>query len=115
MRRLAIALTTLLTLIGVLVVAVYLFVFGPQVDVAETTAVVPFNDLEALDRRLAEGDVACLLMEPALTNIGIVLPESGYLDGVRELTRRHGTLLINDETHTLSAGPGGCTRAWNGR
>ena len=54
---------------------------GPQVDVAATTAVVPFNDLDALDRRLAEGDVACLLMEPALTNIGIVLPDDGYLDG----------------------------------
>ncbi len=85
---------------------------GPQVDVATTTAVVPFNDLEALDRRLAEGDVACLLMEPALTNIGIVLPEDGYLAGVREITRRHGVLLVIDETHTLCAGPGGCTRAW---
>ena len=51
-------------------------------------------------------------MEPALTNIGIVLPEPGYLDGVRELTRRHGTLLINDETHTFCAGPGGATAAW---
>ncbi len=86
---------------------------GPQVDVALTTAVVPFNDLEALDRRLAEGDVACLLMEPALTNIGIVLPEEGYLEGVREITRRHGVLLVADETHTLCAGPGGCTRAWD--
>jgi glutamate-1-semialdehyde 2,1-aminomutase len=85
---------------------------GPQVDVAETTAVVPFNDLDALDRRLAEGDVACLLMEPALTNIGIVLPDDGYLAGVREITRRHGVLLVIDETHTLCAGPGGCTRAW---
>jgi glutamate-1-semialdehyde 2,1-aminomutase len=85
---------------------------GPQVPVSETTAVVPFNDLEALDRRLADGDVACLLMEPALTNIGIVLPEPGYLDGVREITRRHGVLLINDETHTLCAGPGGATAAW---
>ena len=85
---------------------------GPQVDVATTTAVVPFNGLEALDRRLAEGDVACLLMEPALTNIGIVLPEDGYLAGVREITRRHGVLLVMDETHTLCAGPGGCTRAW---
>ncbi len=85
---------------------------GPQVDVAETTAVVPFNDAEALDRRLAEGDVACLLMEPALTNIGIVLPEPGYLDAVREITRRHGVLLVIDETHTLCAGPGGCTAAW---
>src|SRR3954468_23589791 len=85
---------------------------GPQVDVATTTAVVPFNDLDALDRRLAEGDVACLLMEPALTNIGIVLPDDGYLDGVREVTRRHDVLLVIDETHTLCAGPGGCTSAW---
>ncbi len=85
---------------------------GPQVDVTQTTAVVPFNDLDALDRRLAEGDVACLLMEPALTNIGIVLPQDGYLAGVREVTRRHGVLLVNDETHTLCAGPGGCTAAW---
>jgi glutamate-1-semialdehyde 2,1-aminomutase len=85
---------------------------GPQVDVAETTAVVPFNDVDALESRLAVGDVACLLMEPALTNIGIVLPEPGYLDAVREITRRHGVLLVNDETHTLCAGPGGCTAAW---
>jgi glutamate-1-semialdehyde 2,1-aminomutase len=85
---------------------------GPQVDVALTTAVVPFNDLDALDRRLSVGDVACLLMEPALTNIGIVLPEDGYLDGVREVTRRHDVLLVNDETHTLCAGPGGATAAW---
>jgi glutamate-1-semialdehyde 2,1-aminomutase len=85
---------------------------GPQVDPALTTAVLPFNDVEALEKRLAEGDVACLLMEPALTNIGIVLPEDGYLDAVREITRRHGVLLIIDETHTLCAGPGGCTAAW---
>ena len=85
---------------------------GPQVAVSETTAVVPFNDADALDRRLAEGDVACLLMEPALTNIGIVLPEPGYLDAVREITRRHDVLLVIDETHTLCAGPGGATVAW---
>ncbi len=85
---------------------------GPQVPVADTTAVVPFNDADALDRRLAQGDIACLLMEPALTNIGIVLPDDGYLDAVREITRRHGVLLINDETHTLCAGPGGATAAW---
>jgi glutamate-1-semialdehyde 2,1-aminomutase len=85
---------------------------GAPVDPALTTRVVEFNDLDALDRELAHGDVACVLMEPALTNIGIVLPEPGYLAGVRELTRRHGVLLINDETHTLSAGPGGCTGAW---
>jgi glutamate-1-semialdehyde 2,1-aminomutase len=85
---------------------------GAPVDVAETTAVLPFNDADALDRRLAEGDVACLLMEPALTNIGIVLPDEGYLEAVREITRRHGVLLVNDETHTLCAGPGGATVAW---
>ncbi|MFI6599494.1 aspartate aminotransferase family protein [Nonomuraea sp. NPDC050536] len=86
---------------------------GAPVDPTVTTRVVEFNDLEALERELAHGDVAVVLMEPALTNIGIVLPEPGYLRGVRELTRAHGTLLINDETHTFSAGPGGCTRAWD--
>ncbi len=86
---------------------------GAPVDPVETTRVVEFNDAEALDLELGFGDVAAVLMEPALTNIGIVLPEPGYLDAVRELTRQHGSLLINDETHTFSAGPGGCTRAWN--
>jgi glutamate-1-semialdehyde 2,1-aminomutase len=86
---------------------------GAPVDPRETTRVAEFNDLDGLERELAAGDVAVVLMEPALTNIGIVLPEPGYLDAVRELTRRHGSLLINDETHTFSAGPGGCTRAWN--
>ena len=85
---------------------------GPQVDVAQTTAVVPFNDVDALETALATGEIAAVLMEPALTNIGIVLPEPGYLDAVRELTRRYDALLIIDETHTLCAGPGGCTRAW---
>jgi len=85
---------------------------GPAVDPTTTTRVVEFNDVAALERELAYGDVACVLMEPALTNIGIVLPSPGFLATVRSLTRQHGTLLINDETHTLSAGPGGCTRAW---
>jgi glutamate-1-semialdehyde 2,1-aminomutase len=85
---------------------------GAPVDPRETTRVVEFNDPAALDRELSHGDVAAVLMEPALTNIGIVLPAAGYLDAVRELTRQHGTLLINDETHTFSAGPGGCTTAW---
>lgn len=85
---------------------------GPAYDVTQTSRVVEYNDLDALERELAHGDVAAVLMEPALTNMGIVLPEPGYLEGVRELTRRHGTLLINDETHTISAGVGGCTRAW---
>ena len=86
---------------------------GAPVDPALTTRVVEFNDIAALERELAHGDVAVLLMEPALTNIGIVLPEPGYLAAVREVTRAAGTLLINDETHTFSAGPGGCTKAWD--
>jgi glutamate-1-semialdehyde 2,1-aminomutase len=85
---------------------------GAPTDVTATSRVAEFNDLDGLARELAHGDVAAVLMEPALTNIGIVLPEPGYLDGVRELTRRHGTYLINDETHTFSAGPGGATAAW---
>ncbi|MFF3586620.1 transaminase [Streptomyces sp. NPDC002387] len=85
---------------------------GAPCDVTLTSRVAEFNDLAGLERELAHGDVAAVLMEPALTNIGIVLPEPEYLEGVRELTRRYGTLLINDETHTFSAGPGGCTAAW---
>jgi glutamate-1-semialdehyde 2,1-aminomutase len=85
---------------------------GAPVDLDLTTRVVEFNDLPALDAALAHGDVAAVLMEPALTNIGIVLPEDGFLDGVRELCTRHGSLLIIDETHTFSAGPGGATAAW---
>jgi glutamate-1-semialdehyde aminotransferase len=86
---------------------------GPALDPAATTRVVPYNDLEALERALDDGQVAALLIEPALTNVGIVLPEPGYLEGVREITRRHGTLLIHDETHTICAGPGGVTGAMN--
>jgi glutamate-1-semialdehyde 2,1-aminomutase len=85
---------------------------GPPVELSVTTRVAEYNDLDGLAHELEQGDVAAVLMEPALTNIGIVLPQPGYLDGVRELTRSHGTLLINDETHTFSAGPGGATRAW---
>jgi glutamate-1-semialdehyde 2,1-aminomutase len=85
---------------------------GPAVDPAQTTRVAEFNDIESVEAALANGDVACVLMEPALTNIGIVLPEDGFLAAVREACTRTGTLLIIDETHTLSAGPGGCTAAW---
>jgi len=85
---------------------------GAPVDVATTTKVVPFNNPGALAAALAAGDVACVLMEPALTNIGIVLPDDGYLAEVRRLTREAGTLLVLDETHTICAGPGGCTTAW---
>ena len=84
---------------------------GPPVDVAETTRVVEINDLEGLERELAHGDVACVLIEPALTNIGIVLADDGYHERVRELTRETGTLLVIDETHTLCCGPGGYTAA----
>jgi glutamate-1-semialdehyde 2,1-aminomutase len=84
---------------------------GAPVEPSETTRVVEINDLDALERELAHGDVACALMEPALTNVGIVLPDPGYHEGVRELTRRYGTLLVNDETHTICAGPGGYTGA----
>jgi glutamate-1-semialdehyde 2,1-aminomutase len=83
---------------------------APAVDPSETSRVVEFNDLEALARELAHGDVAAVLTEPAMTNIGIVLPEPGFLAGVRELCDRTGTLLILDETHTFSAGPGGATQ-----
>jgi glutamate-1-semialdehyde 2,1-aminomutase len=85
---------------------------GPPVDPAETTRVVEFNDVPALEAALSEGDVACVLAEPVMTNIGIVQPEPGFHAALREATRRTGTLLILDETHTISAGPGGCTRAW---
>jgi glutamate-1-semialdehyde 2,1-aminomutase len=84
---------------------------GPPVDPAATTKVVELNDLDALEAALEAGDVACVLAEPALTNIGIVLPEAGFHEALRELTRRAGTLLILDETHTFSAGPGGYTAA----
>jgi glutamate-1-semialdehyde 2,1-aminomutase len=84
---------------------------GPPVDPALTTKVVELNDLDALEAALAPGDVACVLAEPALTNIGIVLPDPGFHEALRELTRRTGTLLIVDETHTFSAGPGGYTAA----
>ena len=86
---------------------------GPQVHPSLTTRVVPFNDLEKLEQQLSFGDVACMLIEPALTNIGIVLPDPGYLSGVRDLTRKYGTLLIIDETHTICAGPGGATKLWD--
>ncbi len=83
---------------------------GSPVDVTETSRVAEFNDLAGLERQLKNGDVAAVLMEPALTNIGIVLPEPGYLKGVRELTRKYDALLIIDETHTFSAGYGGMTK-----
>ena len=73
---------------------------------------MPFNDLVALEAALATGEVACVLAEPALTNIGIVMPAPGFHDALRRLTRADGTLLIIDETHTICVGPGGATAAW---
>ena len=84
---------------------------GPPVDPAQTTRIVEFNDVPALEAALAHGDVACVLAEPAMTNVGIVLPDPGFHDALRRLTREAGTLLVIDETHTLSAGPGGYTAA----
>jgi glutamate-1-semialdehyde 2,1-aminomutase len=86
---------------------------GPPVDLAQTTTAIEFNDVDALELALASGDIACVLAEPAMTNMGIVLPDDGYHDALRALCSRYGTLLIIDETHTFSAGPGGCTRAWD--
>ena len=86
---------------------------GPAVDVNLTTKVVEFNDVEALEKALAPGDVAAVLTEPALTNIGIVAPEPGFHGLLRRFTREAGTLLVVDETHTICAGPGGYTR-WHG-
>jgi glutamate-1-semialdehyde 2,1-aminomutase len=83
---------------------------GAPVDLDVTTRVVEFNDLPAMEAALAHGDVAAILMEPAMTNIGIVLPVEGYLKGVEDLCKKYGTLLIIDETHTISVGPGGMTK-----
>ncbi len=86
---------------------------GPPVDPTLTTKVVEFNDVATLEQALAPGDVACVLAEPVMTNVGIVHPDAGYHQALRELTDKFGTLLIMDETHTICAGPGGYTRAEN--
>ncbi len=85
---------------------------GKPVPLDQTTRVVEINDLAALEEALEDREVAACLFEPALTNIGIVLPDAGYHEAARELCTNHGTLLVIDETHTISAGPGGCTKAW---
>ena len=82
---------------------------GAPVDLYTTTRVVEFNDLAAMEAALAHGDVAAILMEPAMTNIGIVLPDDGYLKAVGELAQKYGAIWIIDETHTISVGPGGMT------
>lgn len=85
---------------------------GPPVNPIETTRVIEFNDVEALEAALDLGDVACVLAEPVMTNIGIIHPDPGYHDALREITKRTGTLLIIDETHTICTGPGGYTQAY---
>ena len=83
---------------------------GEPRDLTAHTKVVEFNDVPALEEALATDDVACVLAEPVMTNIGMVLPQPGFLKTLRILTKNHGTLLILDETHTLSSGPGGYAR-----
>lgn len=83
---------------------------GQVHDPAASTVAVPFNDLAAVERALAGGDIACVLTEPALTNCGLVPPAPGFIEGVQALAREHGSLLVLDETHTLSTGPGGWAR-----
>jgi glutamate-1-semialdehyde 2,1-aminomutase len=82
---------------------------GPPVDPVETTKVIEFNDIAALETALSDEDVAVVLAEPVMTNIGIIHPDPGFHNALREITRRTGTYLIIDETHTLCAGPGGYT------
>jgi glutamate-1-semialdehyde aminotransferase len=86
---------------------------GAPVELSETTWVVPFNDLAAAEKAFASGEIAAALIEPAMTNIGLVLPEPGYLEGLRELATKYDVILIHDETHTLSEGVGGMTRRRN--
>ncbi len=88
-------------------------VLGQAQDLTRTSRVIEFNDIPALEHALAPRDVACVLQEPAMTNIGMVLPAPGFQQALRDLTRIYGTLLINDETHCISTGPGGYTRAFN--
>jgi glutamate-1-semialdehyde 2,1-aminomutase len=82
---------------------------GAPVALEKTTRVVAFNDLASMEQALAHGDVAAILMEPAMTNVGIVLPDEGYLQRVGELAKQYGALWIIDETHTISVGAGGMT------
>src|SRR5260370_22076739 len=85
---------------------------GPPVDPAETTRVVEFNDLNALEDALRHNDVACILAEPAMTNVRILLPDERYWKEAQQLAKRYGSLFIADETHTICAGAGGCTAEW---
>ena len=86
---------------------------GLPADVTEHTVLVPFNDLDAVATALGRGDIALVMTEPAMTNnVGLVLPDDGFHEGLRRLTREAGTLLAYDETHTQVVGPGGLTAQW---
>ena len=85
---------------------------GPQIDPSLTTKVVEWNDVQALEEALKDEDVACVMAEPVMTNIGIVHPLPGFHDELRRLTRKYGTYLLLDETHTICAGIGGYTREY---
>jgi glutamate-1-semialdehyde 2,1-aminomutase len=84
---------------------------GEVRDLTQFTKVIEYNDIPALEAALRDGDVACVLAEPIMTNVGMVLPDEGYHAALRALTRKSGTLLVIDETHCISSGPGGYTRA----
>ena len=86
---------------------------GPQVDPRHTTKVIEFNDIAALETALSTRDVAAVLAEPVMTNIGIIHPDAGYHDALREITRKYGTYLIIDETHTICTSPGGYTASFD--
>ena len=85
---------------------------GQVFDMTRTTRAVPFNDVGALEAALAQGDVAAVLAEPAMTNCGMILPEANFWKRAQALAKKAGALLVLDETHTLSSGPGGATKAW---
>jgi glutamate-1-semialdehyde aminotransferase len=85
---------------------------GLPAAAAARARIVPFNDLAAVEAALASREIACVLLEPALTNVGVVLPEPGFFAGLRDLTRRTGTILAFDETHTMVCGLGGLVGAW---
>jgi glutamate-1-semialdehyde 2,1-aminomutase len=84
---------------------------GQVQDLRPTTTVIEFNDVAALEAALRGGDVACVLAEPVMTNIGMVRDAPGYLDTLRRLCSETGTLLVFDETHTISSGYGGHSKA----
>lgn len=86
---------------------------GQAYDLTQYSRSIPFNDVAALEAALAQGDVCALMCEPAMTNIGMVLPDPGFMQKCRELTLKYGSLLVIDETHTISTGIGGCTRQWD--